>query len=288
MIVPQRTDLTELNSYCITSSAERAYSPTSLTELKSAIAHSEGTNRIILGGGSNVILSKTNYDCDTSFLLMQRMPKKITWEDNLCTVNNSVRLQALVQESIDRNLTGLERLIGIPGTVGGAIYMNAGAFDCDIHHTLVEVTTINVENALITTYNKGELKSSYRASIFQGSREIIIQAKFEFARSALVQSVAVSAEAILNKRSITMPYILPNAGSVFKRPDHELRVGEMIEALGMKGFRVGGAMISELHGGFIVNICQATGGDVIALAQHIKSAVFKKYNTVLNLEQVII
>lgn len=288
MMMPKKSDLTEFNSYCINSSAECTYSPTNLSELKSAVAHSEGTNRIILGGGSNVILSKSNYDCDTSFLLMQRMPKKITWEDNLCTVSNSVRLQTLVQESIDRDLIGLERLIGIPGTIGGAIYMNAGAFDCDIHQSLVEVTTINIENALITTYNKGELKNSYRTSIFQGSREIIIQAKFKFIRSAHGQAVAVSAKAILNKRSMTIPYILPNAGSVFKRPNHELRVGEMIEALGMKGFRIGGAMISELHGGFIVNICQATGGDVIALAQYIKDAVFKKYNATLNLEQIII
>ncbi|MFF7060896.1 UDP-N-acetylmuramate dehydrogenase [Pseudomonas sp. NPDC008258] len=288
MTAPQKTDLTELNSYCINSSAERTYSPTNLRELKSAVAHSEGTNRIILGGGSNIILSKSNYYCDTSFLLMQRMHKKISWEGTLCTASNSVRLQTLVQESIDRNLAGLERLIGIPGTVGGAIYMNAGAFDCDIHQALVEVTTFNVESFLVTTYNKDELRSSYRASIFQESREIIIQAKFKFIRGAPNQAVALSAKTILNKRNMTMPYILPNAGSVFKRPSHELRVGEMIDALGMKGFRIGGAMISELHGGFIVNICQATGGDVIALTQHIQGAVFREYNTTLNLEQIII
>ncbi|WP_081042171.1 UDP-N-acetylmuramate dehydrogenase [Pseudomonas putida] len=288
MTTPQRTELTELNSYYINSNAERAYSPKDLSELKSAIVHSNGTKRIILGGGSNIILSKPNYGCDTSFLLMQRMPKTLTWEENICTADNSVRLQTLVQESIDRNFSGLEKLIGIPGTIGGAIYMNAGAFDCDIHQALIEVTTLNLENNLIMTYNKNDLENSYRTSIFQKSREIIIQAKFKFIPGAHDQPVAASAKAILKRRHTTIPYILPNAGSVFQRPNHKLRVGEMIDALGLKGFRIGGAMISELHGGFIVNICQATGSDVIALAQHIKNVVLKEYGTPLHLEQVII
>lgn len=284
------TNLLSYNSYRLCAIAEQAYTPTNISELEDALASTSScaSKVIVIGGGTNIILSKPYYDKRICFIITTSMDRYIHWDGCICTASSSVPLQALIQESLDKKLKGLEKLAGIPGTVGGAIFMNAGAYGIDIHQHVLAVKTYDPTNKKYNTFNKEQLKSNYRSSIFQVNKEIIIETSFKLTPSSTPEFEAETSREILSRRNRTLPHIFPNAGSVFKRPASGLRVGEIMEALGMKRFRIGGAMISDLHGGFIVNISQANGCDIINLAELMKKTAREKLNTHLELEQIII
>lgn len=175
-------------------------------------------------------------------------------------------------------LTGLEFAGGIPGTVGGALYMNAGAHGSDVSRILKEAEVL-LENGDLVKYKPEELKFAYRTSIFQKTKAIVTEATFQLApgdRKEIAKQMATHKD----RRRLTQPLNMPCAGSVFRNPpgDH---AGRLIESAGLKGMKVGGAQVSEKHANFIVNCGNATAQDVLTLIEQIKQIIQEQFHLTL-------
>ncbi|WP_409292124.1 UDP-N-acetylmuramate dehydrogenase [Peribacillus sp. SCS-37] len=201
-------------------------------------------------------------------------------------VGGGYSLVSLATQMSRKGLSGLEFAGGIPGSVGGAVYMNAGAHGSDISKILVKAKVL-FEDATIGWVTNEEMEFSYRTSVLQKKRPgIVIEAVFALSagnRDTIVEEIKS------NKayRKDTQPYNLPCAGSIFRNPLPQY-AGRLIEDAGLKGHSIGGAQISDMHGNFIVNAGGATAEDVLALIQHIKDTIFDKYGVKMETEVEII
>ena len=237
----------------------------------------------ILGNGSNVIFKNINYDL--VIIKLDRFNNlKIINKD--ITVGAGYNLIALSLKVAKENLTGLEFASGIPGTVGGAIFMNAGAYKSDMGYIVKDVTVIT-PNLEIKTLTNSELKFHYRTSFLKDNPDYIcIEANLHLRKGKKEAILAVIKDR--KKRRIeSQPLEYPSAGSVFRNPEN-LFAGKLIEDIGYKGKRVGGAMVSEKHANFIINYNKAKGEDIIKLIDEIKSKVKEEYGIELKVEQEIV
>jgi len=192
-------------------------------------------------------------------------------------------LHSLIQDAAKKCLGGLEKLEGIPGTIGGAIFMNAGAHGQQISDCVKSVTSIN-ESGEIITRTKEECEFSYRSSIFKGIEpEIIVSAEFDFIHKPK-ETIDMNRKEVLAWRRAKQPLQYPNAGSIFKNPAGQLSAGALIESCGLKGCAVGDAQVSELHANFIVNKGNATAEDVKALMEKIAKTVKDVHGVELSAE----
>ncbi|MDR2580947.1 MAG: UDP-N-acetylmuramate dehydrogenase [Fibromonadaceae bacterium] len=223
----------------------------------------------VLGHGSNVLFSDEGYGG-----LVIKLGK---W-------GAGKSLHSLIQEAANQGLGGIEKLQGIPGTIGGAIYMNAGAHKQEISDCIKTVSSIT-PNGEIITRTKEQCEFSYRSSIFKGMGEIIVSAEFDFVPMQK-ESIDKNRKEVLTWRKEKQPLQYPNAGSVFKNPISQ-SAGALIEACGLKGHRIGDAELSELHANFIVNKGNATAKDVKTLMEKIVMEVEKKHGVVLEPEIMV-
>lgn len=276
-------DLTEYNTYRVASKASNVYFPKSIEQVQEYLK--KHPNAIILGNGSNIILTKPNY-ADQPFIILRENFSQISVEGCQVTANAGVSLQQLSLVALEHELSGVEILYDVPATVGGAIWMNAGAYGASIYDHLTEVTTIHRHSRIIKTYQKSEIEYVYRHTIFQEIPEVIVSIAFEFAKANKVKIKAKMNEILITRR-LKLPQE-PSGGSVFKRPNYHISVGEMVENLSLKGFQIGGAMISKKHGGVIINHHNATADDIYQLIEKIKRAVWARYQVALELEQVLL
>lgn len=185
-----------------------------------------------------------------------------------------------------KGLSGLEFASGIPGSVGGAVYMNAGAHGSDISKILTKAHIL-FEDGTMEWLSNEEMGFSYRTSILQKERPgIVVEAVFQLKEG---DREAIVAQMQKNKdyRKDTQPWNYPCAGSIFRNPLPNY-AGKLIEVAGLKGFSIGGAKISELHGNFIVNAGNATAGDVLSLIQHVKDTIYSLYQVKMETEVEII
>lgn len=184
-----------------------------------------------------------------------------------------------------RGLAGLEFASGIPGSVGGAIYMNAGAHGSDVSKILTRAHILFADGQLVWLSNK-EMEFSYRTSILQKKPGIILEAVFKLVKGDREKIVS---EMQKNKdyRKETQPWNLPCAGSIFRNPLPNY-AGKLIEEAGLKGFSIGGAKISEMHGNFIVNTGSATAKDVLDLIQYVKDIIYQRNSVIMETEVEIV
>ena len=187
--------------------------------------------------------------------------------------------------ALNASLSGFENLSGIPGTLGGGIYMNAGAYGSEIKDVLKEVTYIN-ENSDIITKPASELDLAYRSSYFSKMGGIILSAVMEFKKGCYDEIKALMEETA-KKRMDKQPLEYPSAGSTFKRPEGYF-AGKLIEDAGLKGFTVGGAQVSEKHAGFVINTGNATASDITELMKRVTEKVYSLYGVTLEPEVKII
>jgi UDP-N-acetylmuramate dehydrogenase len=194
-----------------------------------------------------------------------------------------VPLLDLVRAASARGLSGLEPLAGIPGTVGGAVVMNAGTRDTETAEVLsrVEVLTSTGRRRV---FARGECSFGYRRSIFLGTDWLVLRAEFKLGRGD-AGTIAKMVDSFLKDRESKYPLDLPSAGSVFRRPSGDY-AGRLIEEAGCKGMRVGDAEVSGIHANFIVNCGHAKARDILALVSAIRSRVFEKSGVYLELEQI--
>ena len=177
-------------------------------------------------------------------------------------------------------LKGLSFACGIPGSVGGAVVMNAGAYGGEMSDVLVSVDYFDTQTKTVRTAHKEELALSYRHSVFQDNPHYIVLSATLEMNVGDGEIIQAEMKKNLDARQDKQPLTLPNAGSVFKRPEGAF-VGKMVEECGLKGYTVGGAQVSTKHAGFIVNVNDATCADVLSLIQHIKDVIFATYGITL-------
>jgi len=273
--------LKDFTSYKIGGPAERLYIPQTKYELAKIVEDIRKGKKSpsIIGGGTNVLISDNGLE--GSVILTTECCKFIEKSGDVIICGSSVLLSDLISFTIDNGLGGLENLAGIPGTVGGAIMMNAGAYGSEISNYLSKVTLIN-EYGKITELAKEEIRFAYRTAPGLIGKTVI-SGYFRFDPADKGENEKKVNEIIAVRKS-KQPWDQPSAGSVFKR--HPLgAAGYLIEGAGLKGFRIGDAQISEKHANFIVNRGNARAIEVLALIRKTQEIVFSKHYAELELEQ---
>lgn len=240
---------------------------------------------LIMGNGSNLLVRDKGI---RGMVLKTSALREVVRTDTKVTAGAGMLLGALAQKTAAWGLSGLEFASGIPGTVGGAAVMNAGAYGGEMKQVIMAVTAISPTGQLITI-PKDKLDLSYRHSIFQTepySGYIITSVEFSLIPKAVEEIKAVIDD--YTKRRLTkQPVDLPSAGSMFKRPEGYYAAA-LIEGAGLKGFQVGGAQVSPKHAGFVVNVGGATAADVLALVKAVQAKVLADKGVALEMEVKII
>lgn len=229
---------------------------------------------LLLGNGSNLLVHDEGIDGVVIKLNGEFLECDIDVEDDrVIYCGSAVKLADLCKFARDNNLSGLEFAYGIPGTVGGAAYMNAGAYDGEMKNVVSSVTYLD-NDGNICEYSSDKLCYGYRQSIFTRTKETILFVKFELVE-ANSDLITEKMEDFLNRRKSKQPLDYPSAGSVFKRPQGQY-AGTLIQQCGLKGTTIGGAQVSEKHSGFIINIGNATCKDVLELIYFVQDTVKKE------------
>jgi len=231
----------------------------------------------IIGNGTNLLVKDKGIRGITVKLDMDSIKVK----GEVVEVEAGAKLPILAKKAYENSLSGLEFASGIPGTVGGAVKMNAGAYGGEFKDIVIETTYLDRDLNIKTISNK-EHEFSYRYSIFDETNDIIISTKLKLSKEKQ-ENIKKKMEENSLKRKEKQPIEFPNAGSIFKRKN-EYIPAQIIDKCGLKGYNIGDAYVSEKHAGFIVNKENATAEDVLNLIEHIKETVRKKYNIDLELE----
>lgn len=276
-------DLTNFNGYRLNSTCEVAYFPENEHDIIDVIT--KHPDLIVLGSGHNIILSKEHYDCP--FLIFNGIFDKIESNSNILEVGSGAFLKDVSIFALKNALTGLEFCYDIPSSVGGAVVMNAGTKEGVISDALAKVRFLDLTDLKIKEFEKEELELGYRSSYFQKNNSTIVLKAWFSLQAGNPDQIEKTMRESKARRWNAQPREYPNCGSVFKRPPG-MFVGPMIEELGLKGFQIGGAQISEKHGGFIVNTGGATGEAILSIIEVVKEKVLEKYNVELVIEQRVI
>ncbi|MBR5191803.1 MAG: UDP-N-acetylmuramate dehydrogenase [Clostridia bacterium] len=227
----------------------------------------------VIGNGSNLLFSDKGFD---GIVVSLERLQDIFFARNQVKVMAGATITQMVDFCVNNKLSGIENLVGIPATLGGAIVMNAGAFGNNISDYLTTVQTL--KNGKMVLYDKKDCKFGYRTSKFLNSKEVVVCANFSFVpseRNVILNSIKNN----LEKRKLLQP-IGRTFGSVFRNPTGQY-AGSLIEKCGLKGFAIGGACISTKHANFIVNTKNATAEDVKSIIEVVKKKVLEKFNILL-------
>ncbi len=234
----------------------------------------------VIGKGSNILASDKGYD---GVLILTQSLHSIEKKGNTVRCGAGVSLSKLCAFAASHALGGLEFAWGIPGSVGGAVYMNAGAYGGEIVNVIQSATFLE-EDGTIRTLPAEALDLSYRHSCFTGTKRVILEAEF-LLHPDQKDEIQARMDDYIQRRTSKQPLDKPSAGSTFKRPKGGY-ASALIEQCGLKGFTIGGAQVSEKHGGFLVNCGNATSADMEALIRHVQHTV--KEQTGFSLECEVI
>ncbi len=315
MNILENVPMSEHTSFKVGGPARYFVKAESVDDIKEAIqfAKAHALPNFILGKGTNLLISDSGFNG-----VIIQLGKFFSEISNLGSgkicAKGATPLARLARYSINEGLAGIHKLAGIPGSLGGAIYMNAGAYGQDISQTCVEVESIDAAGNLHKRTAKG-CNFGYRHSIFQEleastaasttstasaeNTETILSATFQLTPAESLGKTAKNLEAemleCMTKRRNSQPLSMPNAGSTFKRLDAgaaatptQIAPGYYIEQAGLKGFRIGGAEVSQVHANFIVNAGGATAADIKALSEYVQKVVAEKFRIQLKREIILL
>ncbi|MBV7269252.1 UDP-N-acetylmuramate dehydrogenase [Winogradskyella luteola] len=277
--------LTNYNAYKVNAICKTAFFPESEADVVKL--YDTKKDFVLLGSGHNVILSKEYYDKDFIIFNGNFNALKLDSSSNTIEAQAGATIYEVSMLAQQNSLSGAEFFYDIPSSVGGAVVMNAGTKEGETKTILSKVRYLDLSEMKIKEANSENLELSYRTSLFQKRNDkIILSAWFqlEFGDASIIKDVM---EASKTRRWAKQPREYPNCGSVYKRPPGHF-VGPMLDQLGLKGYRVGGAEVSRKHSGFIVNIDNATGEDILEIIRHTKAKVKEYFNVDLVVEQRII
>lgn len=233
----------------------------------------------IMGNGSNLLVSDQGYR-GVAIQLFRQL-NDIQCEGNVIRAQAGALLSAVANRALEEKLTGFEFAAGIPGTLGGACVMNAGAYGGEMKDVLKSVTVLTREGERITL-QKNELELGYRTSIIAKKDYIVLEAEIELEVGDAEEIKAVMDD-LKERRTTKQPLEYPSAGSTFKRPEGYF-AGKLIQESGLQGFQVGGAQVSEKHCGFVINKDQATAADIAELIRQVQDRVEEKFGVRLETE----
>lgn len=273
-----------LSEYCtfrIGGSADAVIHPVdeaALTDLISCFTHN-GVRFVLIGNGSNVLFADEGY---RGIVIFTDRLSSIRCVENRLIAEAGVSLTLASSLAYRNHLCGLEFAYGIPGTIGGAVFMNAGAYGGEMADVVIETTCYNTERDEIVTVCGSEHGFSYRESCFKKNGFAILSTTMQL-REGIASEIKAKMDGYMRARSEKQPLEYPSAGSVFKRYPGYF-TGKLIEDLGLKGHRIGGAEISTKHAGFIVNRDHASAQDVLELVAWIKEQIKKAHGIELECE----
>ncbi|MBK16684.1 MAG: UDP-N-acetylenolpyruvoylglucosamine reductase [Prochlorococcus sp. SP3034] len=279
-----KIDLKNYTTIKVGGISEYFYEPNHVSEFIDLInwAKSNSYDCRIIGAGSNLLI-KSIYLRGLTICTKKMKNIKIEPSTGYVYAECGVMLPILSNLLAKNSCKGGEWTVGIPGTVGGALFMNAGCGNSSISENLSSVQVMNIENQDIYEIKKEDLDFNYRFSSFQENNLIILSAKFYFKPSNDFKSIIDKTKSNLKERLASQPYHLPSFGSVFKNPCNNY-AGKLIEETGLKGFKLGGAEISEMHANFIVNNSSATSDDILQLIYLVQQKVIQKKGILLDPE----
>lgn len=237
----------------------------------------------IMGNGTNLLVTDEGFHG----VIIQIYSKMchVLVEDEIVEAKAGALLSVIASKALENNLTGFEFASGIPGTLGGAICMNAGAYDGEMKDILICAEVMTPEGE-IKTLSAQELKLSYRHSIIPENNFVVLSGKIKL-KKGNEKEIKEKMLDFSNRRREKQPLTYPSAGSTFKRPEGYF-AGKLISDSGLKGYRIGGAQVSEKHAGFIINENNATAKDILDLIQYCQKTVYEKFHVTLNTEVKII
>tara|TARA_Y100001970_G_scaffold294335_1_gene450909 strand:- start:5177 stop:6058 length:882 start_codon:yes stop_codon:yes gene_type:complete len=279
-----KIDLKDYTTIKVGGFTEYFYEPTQISEFLYLTnwAKSNHYDFRIIGAGSNLLI-KNIFLKGLTICTKKMKGLKINSKTGFVYAECGVMLPILSNLLAKNSCKGGEWTIGIPGTVGGALFMNAGYENYSISKYLSSVQVINIDNQEIYEIKKEDLSFNYRYSSFQENNLLILSAKFYFEPDGDINSIIKQTKANLKERLAKQPYHLPSFGSVFKNPQNNY-AGKLIEEAGLKGLTQGGAEISRMHANFIVNKSSATSDDILKLITIIQQKVIQKKGILLQPE----
>ena len=275
-------DTSLASSFRVGGRAELAVFPQNAEELLTALslASREGMRSEVIGNASNILFADGAL---SGVLIFTGGHNEYEFSDTRLICRCGASLTAMAKKAADNGLSGLEFAYGIPGTVGGAVYMNAGAYGSSVSEVLVSSTVFDKKSGRAFRLSAEEHCFDYRKSIYMDHDNwVCITAEFALKRDNK-ENILARMNEYISSRKAKQPLEYPNAGSYFKRPLGHF-AGKLIEDCGLKGFSVGDACVSEKHAGFIINKGNATAGDILALEAEIKRRVYETYGVVLERE----
>ena len=277
--------MTKHTSFHIGGPAELMAQPQSEAELQSLLlkAAEAAVPVTLVGNGSNLLVRDKGIR--GLVIKLGSMLRDIRVSGNVLTFGSGVSLAQASKKAAELGLSGMEFAVGIPGSIGGAVYMNAGAYDGEMSKVVKSVRVMNAAGE-VSELSADELDFGYRHSALQGSGKIVTSVTVELAAGDK-QAIAEKMADFSNRRITKQPLELPSAGSMFKRPPGYF-AGTLIDQTGLKGYTVGGAQVSTKHAGFVVNIGGATAADVLQLISDVQAKVFAAHGVHLEPEVLVL
>lgn len=259
--------------------------PSSLKELQQMIEimQSHGVPYQVLGNGSNILV--LDGGIRGAVIKFERAMAYMRRDGKILTAGAGALLRDVAAFAAEEGLSGMEFACGIPGSVGGAVFMNAGAYEGEMKDVVACVRAVSKDGKIVS-YAGDALRFGYRKSIFQKTEEIVAEVDFVL-RNGTTYDIVEKMVQLQEKRESKQPLEMPSAGSTFKRPTGYF-AGTLIEETGLKGFSVGGAEVSMKHAGFVVNKGNATAKDVLALIEEVQKRVYDLKGVKLHPEVQII
>ena len=281
--VKEKADLTKYNTYRLASICDALVFVKSIEELQKVleVIKKYKSKYFVIGNGSNIIIPEYY-----NGVVIKLELKNYSIDNDIVTVESGCMINKLANELVNMGYAGLDFACGIPGTIGGSIYGNAGSFGSDISQTLISVTVLDGNK--IKELNNKELEFGYRTSMFKTTKKkyVILRAKFKLTKANKDELLTICKERT-EKRIASQDLNHPSCGSVFRNPEGN-SAGRLIDEAGLKGYTIGGASVSYKHANFIINSNNATYTDIIKLIKYIKKQIKKIYDIDLVLEQQII
>jgi len=254
--------------------------PSSEADIATAleIAKHVGAPTLVIGGGSNLLVSDNGLDAVV--IKLAKNFSDIALEEDSLIAQSGVSLASLAAFAYQHSLAGLEFAAGIPGTLGGAVYMNAGAYGEEMSGCVYSARILVDQQ--VAEHSNNQLGFAYRTSSIQGSSAIVLSARINLQQGDQ-REIAAKMDNLAKQRREKQPLEYPSAGSTFKRPPDNF-AGKLIEDAGLKGYSIGGAQVSPKHSGFIINTGNATAADVLNLMEYVQEQVYKRFGIELEPE----
>lgn len=259
--------------------------PKSDDEIKRVIQslNEDGTRYLVIGKGTNILFDDRGFN---GVIVSTEKLSGITLNGEVIEAFCGSSLTKISLFAMDHSLSGFEFAYGIPGSLGGAVYMNAGAYGGEMSDVIISSTVFDTESCVFRSLSNADHHFGYRDSVLRHKKLVHISSLLSLS-SGDYSLIRDTMENLMNKRKSRQPLEFPSAGSTFKRPEGFF-AGALIESAGLKGFSIGGAQVSEKHAGFIINTGNATCKDIISLIEFVKERVLSVHGVELECEVVYV